>query len=381
MNPLYPQGGTWIYARAGWCPGMEGMTKEFELTPFVSGSEVEIDYDSQYDEFGNYVFESQLVSYGAPHHQLDAAIDRIIAPSNYELNGRFNPTCGRPRIVIQNRGAQNLTSVDVAYGYRGGAMQRYVWRGTLSFMETADVWLPPLTEEAPAGTRIFDVALSAPNSGGDEYAANNAQFSYFETVPVHDKRLIVVLRTNNAPGENRYEVFDAEGSVVYSRSGFAANTTYRDTLRLVPGCYEFILHDSGEDGISWWANNDGAGSLQFRLDGGELWTTMNPDFGKQSRYPFMYSRLVAVEELASAAGSFDMYPNPVADQLVLDARFGAAEKARFNVYDMLGHLLLEGALASGANRIDVSALNPGMYVLSVIDGAKVLRQSRFSVVR
>ncbi|MFA6235008.1 MAG: LamG-like jellyroll fold domain-containing protein, partial [Bacteroidota bacterium] len=57
-NPLYPQGGTWIYARAGWCPGMEAKTNEFELTPYITGNQVKLDYESDYDEFGNYVTES-----------------------------------------------------------------------------------------------------------------------------------------------------------------------------------------------------------------------------------------------------------------------------------------------------------------------------------
>jgi hypothetical protein len=381
MNPLYPQGGTWIYARAGWCPGMEAMTKEFELTPFITGSEVEIDYESQYDEFGNYVFESQLVSYGEIRHQLDAAIDRIIAPSNHELNGRFNPTCGRPRIVIQNRGAQNLTSVDIAYGYRGGATQQYTWSGALGFMQKADVWLPPLTEQPPSENRIFDVTLNAPNGATDEYTRNDTQHSHFTTVPVFDKRLIVLFRTNNAPGENRYEVLDAEGSVVHSRSGFAANTTYRDTLRLMPGCYEFLLHDSGEDGIAWWANNDGTGSLQFRLDGGELWSTVNPDFGKQARYPFIYSGLVAVEELPSRAAALEMFPNPVTDLLRVRYNDAPDGKLRYIVHDMLGQMVLQSEFRSGDDRIPVSALLPGTYVLSVVEGAVVKAQQSFSIVR
>ncbi len=381
MNPLHPQGGTWIYARAGWCPGMEAMTKEFELTPFIIGGEVEIDYDSQYDEFGNYVFESQLVSYGDPHHQLDAAIDRIISPSKHELNGRFNPTCGSPRIVIQNRGARDLTSVDISFGYRGGSRRSYTWHGRLPFMEKSDVLLPPMAGALPTGELIFEVELNNPNEGADEYAYNNAQYSYFETVPTHDTHLIVVFRTNNVPGENRYEVLDADGIPVYSRAGFSANTTYRDTLRLVPGCYEFILHDSGEDGIAWWANNDGTGSLQFRLVGAQLWTTMNPDFGKQTRYPFSYSRLVVVDRFADTPSGFDLYPNPVADQLVLNPKLGIGRHARYRVYDLLAHMLLEGALADGANKVDVSTLQAGMYVVNIVEGATILRKARFSVLR
>ena len=29
-NPVYPQGGTWVYDRAGWCPGQASDVNEFE---------------------------------------------------------------------------------------------------------------------------------------------------------------------------------------------------------------------------------------------------------------------------------------------------------------------------------------------------------------
>ena len=34
LNPVYPQGGTWIYDRAGWCPGMATDVKESDITPY-----------------------------------------------------------------------------------------------------------------------------------------------------------------------------------------------------------------------------------------------------------------------------------------------------------------------------------------------------------
>jgi hypothetical protein len=381
MNPLYPQGGTWIYARAGWCPGAESTTKEFELTPFITGDEVEVAYSSQFDEYGNYVFESQFVQYGEPHHQLDAAIDRIIAPSNYELNGRFNPTCGRPRIVIQNRGAQRLQQVEIRYGYRGASQQNYSWQGNLAFMEKAELWLPPLAEMPAGESGIFEVSLHNPNGGVDEYSFNDAQFSHFHSVPVYDRPIVVEFRTNNAAHENRYEVLDAEGTILHSRGGFAANTMYRDTLRLLPGCYEFILHDSDNDGIAWWANNDGTGSLRFRAESGAVLATMNPDFGKQSRYAFRYSALVAVEPPATTTADFELYPNPASNRLTLRRPDQAKHSTSYTIHDMLGQTMLSGSLSTSATDIDISALPSGMYVINIVEGATIRQQKRFNLLR
>ena len=384
-NPLHPQGGTWIYARAGWCPGMEGKTQEFELTPYISGTSVKLDYDSDYDEFGNYVMESQLVSYGPPNHQLDAAVEAIIAPSNYELNRRFNPTCGKPSIVIQNRGEQELTSLDIIYGPRGGGSNTFQWTGRLGFLEKETVVLPTFDWGQSGPENIFDVRVSAPNGGADEYAPNDVQFSYFTPTPMYDDALIFRFRTNSAPAENRWELRTGEGDLVLSRSGFAANTLYIDTLDLLPGCYELTLFDEGEDGISWWANNDGTGSFQIRIVGGSLWESLNPDFGKFAKYSFRYSNLVSAGNPATPADGFDLYPNPTSDRVALRCELSAPATVRYEIYNLLGERVFAGAEreVNGVftDEISTASLQPGNYIVFVADGARVLKRTKLSVVR
>ncbi|MFZ1729093.1 MAG: LamG-like jellyroll fold domain-containing protein [Bacteroidota bacterium] len=385
-NPLYPQGGTWIYARAGWCPGMECKIKEFELTPYITGSQVKLDYESDYDEFGNYVTESQLVSYGPPNHQLDAAVENIIAPSNNELYRRFNPTCGQPRIEIQNRGEQSMTSLDITYGPRGGGSNTYHWTGRLAFMEKEIVDLPAFDWGQWGPDNIFDVQVSNPNGGTDEYSHNDTQFSSFTTVPLYDDALIFRFRTNNAPHENRWELRDAEGKLVMSRSNFSANTLYIDTLDMLPGCYRVTLFDSGEDGVSWWANNDGDGYFQIRIVGGALWESLNPDFGKFASYTFRYSNLVGVDEPAVPAEGFDLYPNPAGDRVTLRYELSTPAAVHYEVYNLLGERVLVGAEREAGNGVyveDISTagLHPGNYVVFVAEGARVLRRMKFSVVR
>ena len=43
---LYPQGGTWVYDRANWCPGDKATTREHELTNFLSTGQTNLlDFD------------------------------------------------------------------------------------------------------------------------------------------------------------------------------------------------------------------------------------------------------------------------------------------------------------------------------------------------
>ncbi|MFA6571552.1 MAG: peptide-N-glycosidase F-related protein, partial [Bacteroidota bacterium] len=44
-NPIYPQGGTWVYNRSNWCPGAEVRYHDYELTPYISsGGTSSLDY-------------------------------------------------------------------------------------------------------------------------------------------------------------------------------------------------------------------------------------------------------------------------------------------------------------------------------------------------
>jgi len=84
-NPIYPQGGTWIYDRAGWCPGAAIDLKEYDITPDVTpGQNINLDYslpNISNPGQSNYRINNQLVSYGAPNFTLDATLDYIKSPS------------------------------------------------------------------------------------------------------------------------------------------------------------------------------------------------------------------------------------------------------------------------------------------------------------
>ena len=106
LNPIYPQGGTWIYDRANWCPGGKAWAYEHELTSYVTpGSTVNFDMDiEEYTWTGNqapsYIIDAQLVTYGSPNFTHDAAILDIIAPNNHEEHGRRNPTVSYTHLTL-----------------------------------------------------------------------------------------------------------------------------------------------------------------------------------------------------------------------------------------------------------------------------------------
>jgi hypothetical protein len=111
-NPLSPQAGTWIYDRAGWCPGSMVAPDCYDL-PVSPGSRhsLNIDmepYTNHKHPSASYVFSSYLFWYTTPWAGNDATLEEILSPSTDDLYTRMNPVCDNPRIRIRNNGRNPL---------------------------------------------------------------------------------------------------------------------------------------------------------------------------------------------------------------------------------------------------------------------------------
>ncbi len=381
-NPLYPQGGTWIYDRAAWCPGAPVDTKEFELTNVVTAGEpFAVDYDITYDPDGNYRFEGQVVAYGEANMQHDVEISEVLAPSDNKLQSRFNPICESPQVIIRNNGAEPLTSCTFNYGIQGGEETTFQWTGELAFLESAVVDLPYIDPSLSEGDNeeelIFEVAVNAPNGQLDQEPRNNATTSRFHRVPtwaysdLDDNRIIVWTKTNLVPSETTIELTDAAGNVVWERGYAEANTTFRDTLSLNQGCYRLTIYDSGDDGQGFWANNDGSGYTRVKKVAGGNFINFEPDFGKSISQAFFFqTNLVGVEEFISNRHfGFQVFPNPSDAQfnVRLDG-WNGGQLANWSLRDPMGRLIDQGARRLNSGELLVLSLReypPGTYALTV----------------
>jgi hypothetical protein len=381
-NPLYPQGGTWIYDRAAWCPGAPVDTKEFELTGVVDSSQpFSVDYDITYDPYGNYRFEGQVVAYGEPNMQQDVEISEVLAPSDDKLQSRFNPICESPQVVIRNNGAETLTSCTFTYGIQGGESYVYQWAGELAFLESEVVDLPyldpALTEGDDEALLVFEVAVDAPNGQLDQEVRNNATSSQFHRVPtwsypdLDDNRIIVWTKTNLTPSETTIEITDEAGNVVWERGYSEANATFRDTLALNEGCYRMTIYDVGDDGQSFWANNDGSGYTRVKKVQGGNFINFEPDFGKSISQAFFFqTNIVGIEEpeMTKPIG-MHVFPNPSPAQfnVRLDG-WQPGQPASWTLRDAMGRLVDQGSKRMSQGELlvlQLGAFQDGTYALTL----------------
>ena len=388
-NPIYPQGGTWIFDRAGWCPGMATDLHEFMLPENV-GSTVELDYgvNGAFMAEANYLVSTQLVSYGPPNFSLDVAVVDVMRPSMKVEYERFNPACDDPIVVVKNNGSTPITSMGINYGVVNGNADVYMWAGDPIMMgETREIALPvsdylfwETNEEEPE----FIVGVFGPNEGTDEYAANNQMRSRFEPAWVVDfEGLAIQLRTNNRPAENRYLIRDASGEVVMERTNMSAATTYRDEIMLPPGCYSLTLEDDGGDGLDFWywavvGQNVGTGNVSLRRKITEtLYLAMqnfNPDFGGDLHFDFIIPQAVNTEEELEQARRFSMYPNPARNYTVVELTGFNGEDLDWQLIDLNGRVLRQGQTtvidAKQTLQISTQDLTAGMYTVRVLAAGK-----------
>lgn len=376
-NPVVDQGGTWIYDRAGWCPGTFANTYDYDITDLVNpGSTASIDYGMQTTAGGmegNYWVALQMVSYGDINFQTDAEVMYVVAPNDWEFFNRLNPICSQPIVQIRNLGSDTLTSLKIAYKLRGGVEVVYDWTGSLAFMEEEVVELDAQGNwwwNQHDGSQMFEVELREPNGVADENPDNDVMAVHFETPDVLPNYFYFWIQTNAAAHENVYRLKDWEGNIIFERDNWANNTTYRDTFDLDEGCYQLEIIDSDEDGLSFFANNDGNGTFRWRPVGSGSINTFEPNFGDKLIYNFTVGGPWSIEDNLKES-YLRIAPNPSTGMVNLVGE-GFNGGTQIEVYDLSGKIVYSESLYQlngGFNKsIDLSFLNKGMYMVNITDG-------------
>lgn len=390
-NPNISQGGTWPYAREGWCPGDLVRENEFDLTPYVvSGDSVSIDYainavplNDPGQAGGNYIMALDLISYSAPNFQNDAAIVDVLNPNNWEYYQKWNPSCSNPRIILQNNGEQPLTSCTIRCWISYGDWLEYEWTGNLAFLEKEIVEIP-VTDlgwwRDYNGTQTFSAQVYAVQGSPDldEYANNNVKTTQFEPSEMIGGPFYVWFTTNNKANENRYRLEDASGNVIFERNSLANSTQYKDTFDLAPGCYSIILEDTDHDGIGFWYSSqvegETNGQFRLRLVGGSYIEFFPNDFGHYHRYNFSVGFGLGIEE-QDLSHEVSIFPNPTNGECTIEVSGDINNKADLYIYDMMGRQLFSQKMnATGTFAdafLDLSAFPTGRYIVKIITNEQV----------
>ena len=384
-NPNIGQGGTWPYAREGWCPGDIVEEHEFDITPFVTpGSTHTIDYDIEdvpsgdpAQGGGSYVIAMHMITYGEPNFTNDATIEDVLNPNSWEYYGKWNPTCQNPRVILKNTGSATLTEATIHIWVGGfDNVVEYNWTGSLEFLEEEIVEIP--IDDGFwyewANTFQFSARVTYPNGVADEYPQNNTRVVSFEAPKAINEPFYVWLKTNNKANENYIYIKNQDGDKVYERNTLSNSTEYKDTMDLEPGCYTLEIYDTDHDGLGFWysasVEGETSGFLRLReVDGGMIEVFTN-DWGHYLSYTFTVGFGVGLEE-NEVNYDFEVYPNPTEGILNLSLNNFTGDQIQLAIYSELGQLVYNDQISDNNaegywnKTIDISHLPRGIYLLNV----------------
>ena len=390
-NPNIGQGGTWPYAREGWCPGDLVKEHEFELTPFVSpGDTVSLDYvinqvptTDPGQGGGNYIAAYDLISYSNPNFQNDAAIKDVLNPNNYEYYSKYNPTCSNPRVILKNTGQMPLTSCKIVCWITYGDNIEFNWTGNLNFLEetvveipvTNNSWWTDLDSNMTFTAYVRDVNG---NFGNDEYQNNSVKTTKFDAPERIDGAFFIWLTTNNKASENNYRMIDNAGNIIFERNNLTNQTQYKDTFDLAPGCYSIIIEDTDDDGLSFWysaqVEGETAGTMRLRKVGGTYIEFFPGDFGSYHRYDFSVGFELGIDE-TDLEHKIAIFPNPTNGMTTIEVNGAVNEQASIEIYDLMGRKIYSEEMNASQyfaeSFIDLSAVNSGTYIVKIITNQRV----------
>lgn len=385
-NPLYPQGGTWIFDRGWWCPGDLQMADTYDVNSKQGEHSVEIEMEP-YTASGNIQaaenIASYLIQYSAPTSKNDVSIEEILVPNNKQNFNRMNPACFHPKIIIRNLGSNALRNLDISYQTIGKKTHLFHWKGNLKFNQSEEVTLPESIETTADGVNNFMVKLISPNGQMDEWTADNLMVSHFDTPPVLPEKFIVQYLSNNHPKDNSIFILNSQGDTTYLKrpSEVKPHQEYRDTLYLKAGKYEMTLTDTAGNGLEFWYEaKQGYGYLRLLDLKGRLLHNFESDCGNGQFFAFTTSP-VFTQDTCNAQFAFVLYPRRTSDSISLDYHSDIKSKMEVRI-TMDGQLVEKHEYQSvrqGKFFYNVGYLPKGRYILEAIMNGESKFKRRFNI--
>lgn len=370
-NPLYPQGGTWIFDRGYWCPGNLQIPDIIDVPLIKIKHTLNIDMESFTANNINQpkeVISSYFFQFTKPNHINDVRIEEIISPNLASNYNRFNPSGFNSTIIIRNLGSENLKKLTIEYGTENFDKNIYTWQGNLAFYEEEKIVLPGIIN-AENGLNNFTVKLLNPNDKEDEWKTDNILESKFENIPTLPTTIIVDFLTNNRPKDNTLSVINSNGDTVFCRypSDLDSATNYLDTLILKEGNYALSLTDTTGDGLEFWfMPQSGYGRLFLKDIDGNLIYLFESDCGNGQFYSFRCDNNAKVDTTIIHL-SVNIFPRMVKDYLSIYTITNKNSKMRIKITKDGEYIEQHeySSIRESVTGMDVRHLEKGRYVMEI----------------
>jgi hypothetical protein len=262
-----------------------------------------------------------------------------------------------PKVKIQNKSQNNLTSLAINYSYNGGTNQVYNWTGNLTPMGISEVQLP-ITSFSLLPTNTLSV--SVPN---DDNNSNNAASSNFnkaaETV---NTNITIKISTDQYGSETTWNLKNSSGTIVaqggpYTDAGAGVYPQPDVNVTLAYDCFTFEILDSYGDGMCCAYGN---GGYQILANNVLIPGMSGGAFGAGETKKFAVINPLSISDFE--VNSIRFYPNPTTGIITISL----LENASVSVIDLSGKQVMTRNLEMGDATLDMSSLTKGLYLIQVV---------------
>jgi hypothetical protein len=205
----------------------------------------------------------------------------------------------------------------------------------------------------------FYAVIESVNGNADEQTDNNRLETQAEVMDHFEQPLTLEFKTNFRPNESWWRLSDEAGNVVYEERNMPSNQRNEFMLDLATGCYHLEIVDTDEDGLAFFANNDGSGYVRLESANGIPLKRFSGDFGSRIDYYFTYRDPNQTNQEEKAVF---VYPNPAEGQLFISTH--EILDAPPSLITLSGsEMKVSAQYQSQQWIIQVGELLPGMYLL------------------
>jgi hypothetical protein len=273
------------------------------------------------------------------------------------------------KIIIYNRGTNNLTSATINYNINGGSNNTYSWTGNLA---TNKIALISITINAAANGTI-NASIATANGVTDQRSSNNSGSATF-IIPTAAPSFaftdyVFRLQQDLWGSETTWNLKDGSGTILYSggpytdKAAIPLPTLLSFNWTLASNkCYTFTINDSQGDGICCGTSGDGF--YDIKSSTGTV-VTPGTTFFSSAKYTFTTSTLG--NEKFETSTDIYLYPNPTKGTLNIQVptAFGLPEK--YSISNDLGQIVSQKNISKETDlTINTSALSNGLYFITIV---------------
>ena len=283
------------------------------------------------------------------------------------------------KLDLVNGGLDELTSLKYQVKVADNEPIEFTWEGSIASYQSSSI---EIDVDMPFGTQTVEVSIVEANGTAYEFSkTGSVTTEEWTTVEVEGdtEELSIEIMQDKYGNQITWQLIASDNSVIAEGGpytmlvgGSAATQLHIQKATVSKGdCVKFVIKDAVGNGICC---SFGEGYYQIKDSKGNIVVDGDGDFGSEASALLSIGAGEAVEEIETVE-TLNIFPNPVKDVLTVKGE----NMSQVVICNALGQVVESISTNDSEVRVDVSALQNGMYIINVIDNNGEMTTSKVSV--